>query len=77
LKNLDLKKEAELEKLEKEPRKSYVETHWESKDKETVKAESDAKSSTLKMSFHKKDEEEKNLEEKSKLKGKGLKILKK
>ena len=77
LKNLDLKKETELEKLEKEPRKSYVETYWESKDKETVKAESDAKSSTLKMSFHKKDEEEKNLEEKSKLKGKGLKILKK
>jgi serine/threonine protein kinase len=75
LKNLDLKKEAELEKLEKEPRKSYVETYWESK--ELGKMEKESKSTSLKISFYKKDEKDSESDEKSKLKGKGLKIVKK
>jgi serine/threonine protein kinase len=68
LKNLDLKKEEELIKLEKEPRKSYIESYWETK-----KKEEEAKK-TLRSTFSKKDD---TLEISSKLKGKGLDILKK
>jgi len=70
LKNLDLKKEEELTKLEKEPRKSYVESYWE------AKKEEDETKGSLKISFSKKEEktDEKTT---SKLKGKGLTILKK
>jgi len=70
LKNLDLKKEEELTRLEKEPRKSYVESYWETK-----KDEEGEKKGGLKISFTKKEETKE--EKSSKLKGKGLDILKK
>ncbi|MDX1903539.1 MAG: protein kinase [Thermonemataceae bacterium] len=69
LKNLDIKKEEEATKLEKESRKSYVDLFVEAKEKK------ESSKTSLKLSFDKKVELEKK--DTSKLKGKGLDILKK